>query len=320
MDSNPQETGVQISKTSVWKKLFSIILLIIPTITLIYSGGRNIATTMETSEMAYQQLLEQQREVMELTQNLLYYSVVLEVGEKLTKTDWKDMSSTLRALIINHPEIILICSINGNGGFNTHYYEGDKIDKKESLLNVIDFLPDCYHILIDTVEYSVKEKEFEKEPVINAYSHDKHLIASYGYYKACISEFIITSDIDKLKERMPIIFNNLQSRLPAFGKYFLESNKTHAQVRFYDQTGKNFYNIGNPDSTGWDVIQKQHVGFLPWEIKVQIFPRQSELLEQASLRGKVPWEEIIPNLIGVIGIILLALQIKQYWLGEKQRL
>jgi hypothetical protein len=316
MGSNSQGgTVIQTTKRSLRKRIFYAILLAVPTVILIQSGIKNIITSRAIDETAYLQLLDQEGAIAQFSLNLLYNSAVLEVGERLNKTDLEDLPGAMSTLIEDHPEIMAICSLQGRDSLTIHYSAVVPPETPELLINAPNMFPNTADVDKDTLEWGVKRWYFQRDPIMNTYCEKQFLISYIGYFKARTYAIVAISDMDRIKERVPVIFDYWQRSLPAFWQRFLRSRGCNAQVRFYDQAGENFYTIGNPKAKGWDVIERRDVGFLPWRMEVQVFPRRSKLIEWASSRGTVPWGRIVPNVSGVVCIILLALLTKRYWWG-----
>jgi len=124
----------------------------------------------------------------------------------------------------------------------------------------------------------------------------------------------MVSDPEKLKPLLPQIFRNAESGMPLFAGYFGQHPLFAAQLKFYDESGENFYTYGDPQGRGWDDIRDTPLWVIPARLTIQIFPRQEAMIDLAEAAGSWQWSfadvlhwwSIVKFIIAVILIFLLG--------------
>jgi len=307
MESNSEAVPeAQGTKTSGWKRLLYIILIVVPIITLLEFGIGMMFAIRGLPILVQQRLLEQRNQVAGLAMNLLV-NAILAPGERLQQMQFKDIGADIALLVQDYPEITEVYRIEGKGKATTYF---TKLQEEKIHQEISEIAPTA----IDTIRFN----NCLWDTTCKFGWHwldiqDRRFLLFY--FKTAMGDFLVVRDIEELKTHLPAILDGCQRRLAVFADYFLPFPPIGAQLKFYDQNGNNFCTYGNPRGKGWDDILEQKASFLPWKMTVQIFSEQSELFDVAALKNRFPWKGIIQIVIGVACIIVLARSSRRYWWG-----
>lgn len=292
-------------KKPIWKKVLYVILIIIPILILLEAGIGIIISVKGVSFLSYQRLLEQRGQITSLAINLLNLSL-LEPGEMFYHLQSKSELTPLDIMVIaqHYPETIGIYRLEDDGAIINYLQHYPSFQIKDHIIETATmFLEEMNFIKTywnPNWQFSRKFVTFDKQPLL------------YTYFKNDKNTFLIVTDLVKLKNRLPDIFERWQRRLIIFADYFLPFPEYGAQIKFFDQDGSNFFTLGTPQGTGWDDIWEGDFDYLPWKMTVQLFPEKDIFTESASGKDNIPWGFVIKLIIGIACIIILP------WYARRQ--
>ncbi len=105
------------------------------------------------------------------------------------------------------------------------------------------------------------------------------------------SLYLLTVAPERLKAVLPDIISRYQRSHPSeFASHFPPYGHS-AELKFYDNTGENFYTLGAPEGGAWGEMYDSTPRFLPWRVTIRIFTGGSR--EQMLEAAKTPEENYI---------------------------
>ncbi len=291
---NPNSTP---PKRSIWKKVLYIILIVIPILILLESGIGIIIGVKGINYISYLRLLNERTQITKLVINLLHLSV-LEPGEKFYYLQSKsNLPLDMTVIAQDYPETIGIYRLNDDSTITNYLQHFPSVQIQD-------------HIL-ETAPMFLKELNFTNTYWDTNWTYSRQLVdidnqsCLYTFLQTDTETYLLVTDLEKLKIRLPAIFEHWQKRLGVFAEHLLPFSEYGAQIKFFDKDGSNFFTLGTPQGTGWDDIWEHESIYLPWKMTIQIFPKNESLRLSASVKDKTPWAYIIKLILGVACIILL---------------
>jgi hypothetical protein len=299
------DTDAQIKKPGRWKRVFFIVLILLPIVLFLEA---TLGTMMSSGAIGFfvqNQLLEERNQAARLTSNVLIDHLT-ETGHELWLFQLRGMApDEITFLVKEYPELFGVYLLGKDRKTTSLLQEFPSAGIQERIISLIPAVVDSVTFFTASWDTTWKRgllwREVEKHPY------------SFGCFQSDGGTYVVVMDIERLKAQMPAILDQWQRRLISFGDYFLPFPEFAAQVKFYDINGDNFYTLGNPKGTGWDQILDQRLSYLPWKMTVQIFPQDKLLISIASMAGRMPWQPVIPLIIGVICILVLAWTARKSW-------
>lgn len=291
-------------KRTTWKKVLYIILIAIPILILLEAGIGLIIHIKGVSHFSHQKLIEQRGQITTLIFNILRLSV-LEPGEKFYYLQSKsDLPIDMTVIAQDYPETVGIYRLN-HDGTTTNYLQffpspeiqNHIIDTAPSLLRELKFIDTYWN---PNWKFSRRLVDFENQPLL------------YTYFKGDTETYLIVTDVEKLKIRLPDIFERWQKQFAVFAKYFLPFPEYGAQIKFFDQDGSNFFTLGTPQGTAWTDIWEGDLDYFPWTWSVQLFSKNEALVQSASAKDNIPWGFVIQLIVGIACIIILPWYARKY--------
>ena len=299
------DAATPVKKPSTWKRIFFIVLILVPMVLFWEATFGTIAGSMGAGFLVRNQLLNERNQAAHLISNLLV-DHLFESGHELWLFQLRNMDpDEMTSLVKEYPELIGVYFLDQNGNIRTLLQEFPSAGTQEDIIRTIPEIVDSASFITaswdTTWKRGIQWRDVKRHPY------------SFGCFQTDAGTYIVVSDIEELKTRLPTIFDHWQRRLSIFGDYFLPFPNFSAQVKFFDSSGDNFYTLGNPKGQGWDQILDTKLPYLPWKMTVQIFPHDTRLISVAATTKKIPWGPVIPLIIGVICILVLAWTARKWW-------
>jgi hypothetical protein len=291
-------------KRSILKKVIYILLIVIPILILLETSIGMIIGVKGINFLSYQRLLEQRGQITTLVFNILRLSV-LEPGEKFYYLQSKsDLPIDMTVIAQDCPETVGIYRLNTDGTTTNYLQHFPSIEIQNRIIEAAPTLMDELNFI---KTYWNPNWKFDHQSV--EFDDNTYL---YTYLQNDTDTYIIVTDLEKLKIRLPDIFERRQKQFAVFAKYFLPLPQYGAQIKFFDQNGSNFFTLGTPQGTSWDDIWEGDFNNFPWTWSVQLFSKNETLVQSASVKDSTPWGFVIQLIIGIACIIILPWYARKY--------
>jgi hypothetical protein len=299
------DANAPIKKRNTWKRVFFIVLILLPIILFLEATLGTMMGSGGAGFLVRNQLVEERNQAARLTSNLLI-DHLSEPGHDLWLFELKGMApDEMTFLVREYPELFGVYFLSKDGKTTNLLREFPSAGTQEEVINLIPSVIDSVSFATASWNPTWKSGLLWRDVGIHPYS--------FSCFQTNGGTYVVVMDIEQLKVQLPTIFDQWQRRLITFIDYFLPFPEFAAQVKFYDSNGDNFYTLGNPKAKGWDQILDQRLSYLPWKMTVQIFPQDKLLISIASMAGRMPWQPVIPLIIGTICILVLAWTARKSW-------
>ena len=304
----PTDDKAQNPKVPIRKRIAYVILVLLSAFLMLDFGLGRIFSSQGMGYLVYNQLLEQRNQVGNLTAGVLANSL-LEPGERLTRWVSKDIDEEIATWGHYYPDIIGVHIIeekrlpNHLPRGNTPVY-GKIIEQTiPPMLDTLQFINCPWD---STCQFANQWINIE----------DYRLLCSF--FRTPTQTFLVVRNTEKLKQGISAILDKGQNRFPLFYQYFQPFPRFGAQIKFLDEGYNEFCTYGNPRGRGWDEILNTKVPYLPWKMKVQIFPEQTHLLDAASSKNKIDIRRVLVVIIGVLSVLMIGWFGRGFWWEGKK--